>query len=163
MNSFDCVSEMPMLLLCDKSFSGHRNVFFFSPSCFSVLPCLIDASFVVNLTTVSLSILQMRKEYKHLAKKMSHGQQMVFDNEFELRCRQPSLGVVYALLLGWFGFHRFWLDDRKGGLVFLIFSWTLLPALFSIFDALCMRELCTGYNNKLAKQLYDDIQQLSPY
>ena len=129
----------------------------------SVLPCLIDASFVVNLTAVSLSILQMRKEYKHLAKKMSHGQQMVFDNEFELRCRQPSLGVVYALLLGWFGFHRFWLDDRKGGLVFLIFSWTLLPALFSIFDALCMRELCTGYNNKLAKQLYDDIQQLSPY
>ena len=138
------------------SFSSVHNVF-------SVLPCLIDAFFVVNLTAVSLSIFQMRKEYKHLAKKMSHGQQMVFDNEFELRCRQPSLGVVYALLLGWFGFHRFWLDDRKGGLVFLIFSWTLLPALFSIFDALCMGELCTGYNNKLAKQLYDDIQQLSPY
>ena len=105
----------------------------------------------------------MRKEYKHLVKKMSLGQQMVFDNEFELRCRQPSLGVVYALLLGWFGFHRFWLNDRQGGLVFLVFSWTLLPALFSIFDALCMRELCTGYNNRLAKQLYDDIRQISPY
>ncbi len=111
----------------------------------------------------SLQAVLMRKEYQHLAKKMSHGEQMVFENEFELRCRQPSLGVVYALLLGWFGYHRFWLDDRKGGLVFLFFSWTLLPALFSIFDALCMRELCTGFNNKLAKQLYDDIKQISPY
>ena len=95
--------------------------------------------------------------------KMSLGEQMVFENEFELRCRQPSLGVVYALLLGWFGYHRFWLNDRKSGVVFLVFSWTLLPALFSIFDALCMRELCTGYNNKLAKQLYDDIKKISPY
>ena len=105
----------------------------------------------------------MRKEYQHLAKKMSHGEQMAFENEFELRCRQPSLGVVYALLLGWFGYHRFWLNERKSGFVFLVFSWTLLPALFSIFDALCMRELCTGYNNKLAKQLYDDIKEISPY
>jgi len=105
----------------------------------------------------------MRKEYQHLAKKMSCVQQMVFENEFELRCRHPSLGVVYALLLGWFGYHRFWLNDRKGGLVFLFFSWTLLPALFSIFDALSMRELCMGFNNKLAKQLYDDIKQISPY
>jgi len=107
--------------------------------------------------------LQMRKEYKHLAKKMSHVEQMVFENEFELRCRQPSLGVVYALLLGWFGYHRFWLDDRNGGLVYLVFCWTLIPALFSIFDALCMRELCTGYNNKLAKHLYDNIKALAPY
>ena len=124
---------------------------------------LILLADVVNLLSVFMLRWQMRKEYKHLAKKMSHGEQMVFENEFELRCRQPSLGVVYALLLGWFGYHRFWLDDRKGGLVFLIFSWTLIPALFSIFDALCMRELCTGYNNKLAKQLYDEIKQLSPY
>jgi len=124
---------------------------------------LILLADVVNLLRVFMLRWQMRKEYKHLVKKMSHGEQMVFENEFELRCRQPSLGVVYALLLGWFGYHRFWLDDRKGGLVFLIFSWTLIPALFSIFDALCMRELCTGYNNKLAKQLYDEIKQLSPY
>ena len=94
---------------------------------------------------------------------MTHGEQIVFENEFELRCKQPSLGVVYALLLGWFGYHRFWLDDKKGGLVFLVFSWTLLPALFSIFDALCMKELCTGFNNKLAKDLYDNIKMMSPY
>ena len=117
----------------------------------------------VSLLILSFPSLHMRKEYQHLAKKMSLGEQMVFENEFELRCRQPSLGVVYALLLGWFGYHRFWLNDRKSGVVFLVFSWTLLPALFSIFDALCMRELCTGYNNKLAKQLYDDIKKISPY
>ena len=105
----------------------------------------------------------MRKEYQHLTRKMTYGEQMVFENEFELRCKQPSLGVVYALLLGWFGYHRFWLDDKKGGLVFLVFSWTLLPALFSIFDALCMKELCTGFNNKLAKDLYDNIKMMSPY
>ena len=124
---------------------------------------LMPSSIVVRLFSALLVLLRMRKEYQHLAKKMSHGQLMVFENEFELRCKQPSLGIVYALLLGWFGYHRFWLNDRKSGLVFLVFSWTLLPALFSIFDALCMRELCTGFNNKLAKQLYDDIKQISPY
>ncbi|WP_066905425.1 TM2 domain-containing protein [Synechococcus sp. MIT S9504] len=124
---------------------------------------MISRPVIVNLLKAIILWLQMRKEYQHLAKKMSHGEQMVFENEFELRCRQPSLGVVYALLLGWFGFHRFWLNDRNSGIIFLVFSWTLLPALFSIFDALCMRELCTGYNNRLAKQLYDDIKEISPY
>ena len=94
---------------------------------------------------------------------MNQIETLVFENEFELRCKQPSVGVAYALLFGWFGFHRFWLDDRKSGLIYLVFFWTLLPAMFSIFDALCMRELCTGYNNKLAKQLHDDIKSLSPY
>ncbi|WP_156487625.1 MULTISPECIES: TM2 domain-containing protein [unclassified Synechococcus] len=130
--------------------------------CFSATS-LISRPVIVNLLKAIILWLQMRKEYQHLAKKMSHGEQMVFENEFELRCRQPSLGVVYALLLGWFGFHRFWLNDRNSGIIFLVFSWTLLPALFSIFDALCMRELCTGYNNRLAKQLYDDIKEISPY
>ena len=55
------------------------------------------------------------------------------------------------------------IDDRNGGLVYLVFCWTLIPALFSIFDALCMRELCTGYNNKLAKHLYDNIKTLAIY
>ena len=105
----------------------------------------------------------MIEEYKHLLKKMNHNEAFTFYNEYNLKSRQPSVGISLALLFGWLGIHRFWLEDKKGGFTFLVFFWTLLPALFSIFDALCMFELCKQYNNKLAKKLFDDIKELSPY
>ena len=105
----------------------------------------------------------MIEEYKHLLKKMNHNEAFTFYNEYNLRSRQLSVGISLALLLGWLGVHRFWLEDKKRGFTFLVFFWTLLPALLSIFDALCMFELCKQYNNKLAKKLFDDIKELSPY
>ena len=107
--------------------------------------------------------LAMIEDYKHLLKKMNHNEAFTFYNEYNLRSRQPSVGISLALLFGWLGAHRFWLEDKKGGFTFLVFFWTLLPALFSIFDALCMSELCKQHNNKLAKKLFDDIKELSPY
>ena len=105
----------------------------------------------------------MIKEYQHLIKKLNRNEAFAFYNEFNLRRRQPSVGISLALLLGWIGVHRFWLGDKKGGITFLVFFWTLLPGFFSIFDALCMVELCRQYNNKLAKKLFDGIKELSPY
>ena len=105
----------------------------------------------------------MIEEYKHLIKKFNHNEAFTFYNEFNLRRRRPSIGISLALIFGWIGIHRFWLGDKKGGITFLVFFWTLLPGLFSIFDALCMVDLCRQYNNKLAKKLFDDIKELSPY
>ena len=105
----------------------------------------------------------MIEEYKHLIKKFNRNEAFTFYNEFNLHRRRPSVGISLALVLGWIGVHRFWLGDKKGGIIFVAFFWTLLPGLFAIFDALCMVDLCNQYNNKLAKKLFDDIKELSPY
>jgi TM2 domain-containing membrane protein YozV len=45
---------------------------------------------------------------------------------------------VLALSLGGFGAHKFYLDRPASGLVYLLFCWTLIPALIAIGVALSL-------------------------
>jgi len=40
-----------------------------------------------------------------------------------------------ALLLGWIGAHRFYLGQVGWGIVYVLFFWTLIPGIVSIFEA----------------------------
>ena len=42
--------------------------------------------------------------------------------------------VVLAFFLGGLGIHRFYLGHNKLGLFYLLFCWTLVPALIALFD-----------------------------
>jgi len=42
--------------------------------------------------------------------------------------------VVLAFFLGGLGIHRFYLGQNKLGLFYLLFCWTLVPALIALFD-----------------------------
>ncbi len=97
-----------------------------------------------------------------MTKSMSQLEQFAFYNEYFFRSKQTPVGVALALLLGWCGIHRFWLGDKKGGCIFLVFSWTLLPAFFAIIDAYCMHGLCRKHNNIVAQELYANIKEITP-
>lgn len=42
--------------------------------------------------------------------------------------------VLLCYLLGWLGVHRFYLGQKGLGMVYLVFSWTLIPLFFSFFE-----------------------------
>lgn len=44
--------------------------------------------------------------------------------------------VVLALLLGFIGVHKFYLDRPGQGILYLLFSWTFIPAVISFFEAI---------------------------
>lgn len=42
--------------------------------------------------------------------------------------------IIWAVLLGGFGAHRFYVGEMKAGFVMLIFFWTMVPAFWAIYD-----------------------------
>lgn len=44
------------------------------------------------------------------------------------------LAALLALLLGGFGIHKFYLGNNIAGLLYLLFSWTLIPTVLAFFD-----------------------------
>ena len=43
---------------------------------------------------------------------------------------------VFALMLGGFGIHKFYLGQVAAGLVYLVFCWTFIPALISLVEGI---------------------------
>ncbi|RKS96662.1 TM2 domain-containing protein [Chryseobacterium defluvii] len=41
---------------------------------------------------------------------------------------------MFALFLGGLGIHRFYLGQNKLGVFYLLFCWTFIPALISVYD-----------------------------
>lgn len=57
--------------------------------------------------------------------------------------KSKTTAVVLALLLGGLGIHRFYLGQTGLGIVYLLFSWTLIPMVISLIDFigfLCMSD-----------------------
>ena len=46
------------------------------------------------------------------------------------------IAAVLAWFLGWLGIHKFYLGHNGAGVIYLLFSWTLIPAIVSFFDFL---------------------------
>ncbi|MCF7820530.1 MAG: TM2 domain-containing protein [Candidatus Pacebacteria bacterium] len=46
------------------------------------------------------------------------------------------LALILAILLGFFGIHKFYLGKIKSGVLYLLFSWTFVPAILTIFDVI---------------------------
>lgn len=50
--------------------------------------------------------------------------------------KNRSVAILLALFLGWMGAHRFYLGHGGVGLIYLLFSWTGIPMLLGIVEAL---------------------------
>ncbi len=62
--------------------------------------------------------------------------------------KQTSTGIILALLLGGLGIHLFYLGRWKVALLYLFFSWTLIPLLLGLFDCFRMRYLVAVANGE---------------
>ena len=55
--------------------------------------------------------------------------------------KSRTVAVLLALFLGGIGAHKFYLGKVGTGLLYLLFCWTLIPAIFAFIEAityLCM-------------------------
>ncbi|MEA5535907.1 NINE protein [Crocosphaera sp. XPORK-15E] len=46
------------------------------------------------------------------------------------------VAALLALFLGYVGIHKFYLGENLAGILYLIFSWTLIPGLIAFFEFL---------------------------
>lgn len=50
--------------------------------------------------------------------------------------KNKFLAALLAFFLGAFGIHKFYLGENFGGILYLLFSWTFIPAILAFFDFL---------------------------
>jgi TM2 domain-containing membrane protein YozV len=50
--------------------------------------------------------------------------------------RNRTAAILMCFFGGWFGIHKFYLGKNVAGILYLVFSWTCIPALIAFFDFL---------------------------
>ena len=81
---------------------------------------------------------QQNPEYKPIEFKYFEGKVMLehyIDKNGNLkRIKDRWATAIIAFGLGWFGMHKFYLGKWVWGLIYLIFSWSVLPLIISIIE-----------------------------
>tara|TARA_A200000113_G_scaffold186026_1_gene173025 strand:- start:16 stop:330 length:315 start_codon:yes stop_codon:yes gene_type:complete len=95
-----------------------------------------------------------------LQKQLSENEQNTFNYKFERQKKTVSTGVLIALFGGSLGIHKFWLGEIVYGVLYLLFCWTLIPAIIALIECFFMKNTVNNYNYKLAQDIFKEIEVL---
>jgi len=66
--------------------------------------------------------------------------------------------ALFAFFLGGFGIHKFYLGQNFKGVIYLIFFWTIIPAVIAFFEGIIYLVMSEeDFNKKYNPQLYSSI------
>jgi TM2 domain-containing membrane protein YozV len=92
---------------------------------------------------------------------MNEHQRAWFYAEYEQARRDEVVGVLLAIFLGSFGLHHFYLRRNGWGVLYLLFSWTGIPAIVSFIEAFLMPGRVRAYNAQQAGYIAGQIRAAS--
>ena len=52
--------------------------------------------------------------------------------------KSKGVAIILALFLGGLGIHKFYLDQILWGIIYLLFCWTFIPLIISIFEVIIL-------------------------
>lgn len=88
---------------------------------------------------------------------MTDHQRAWFYAEYERARKDEVIGVVLAIFLGGFGVHHFYLRRNGLGILYLLFSWTAIPAVLGWIDAFFTPGRVRQYNAVQAAYISSQI------
>jgi TM2 domain-containing membrane protein YozV len=95
---------------------------------------------------------------------MTDQQRAWFHAEYQRASKDEVVGVLFALLLGSFGIHQFYLRRDGLGILYLVFSWTGIPAILGFIECFFMPARVRQYNAIQAIHISNQIlASSSPY
>ena len=68
-----------------------------------------------------------------------------------------SSAIILAIIGGIFGFQRIYLGKRKSAMAMLIFFWTGIPTIISLFDIVNMPRTISEFNLGVIESLYNQL------
>ncbi len=89
---------------------------------------------------------------------MNDHQRAWFYAEYEHARRDEIVGVLLAIFLGTFGIHHFYLRRNGLGFLYLLFSWTVIPAILGLIEAFFMPSRVRRYNAAQAAYISGQIR-----
>jgi TM2 domain-containing membrane protein YozV len=74
--------------------------------------------------------------------------------------KTKGAAIAFALLLGWVGGHKFYLREAGLGVLYLVFSMTLIPAVVAIVEAIYYIALDQeDFDRKYNPHLFDNPRE----
>jgi TM2 domain-containing membrane protein YozV len=89
--------------------------------------------------------------------RMTDQQRAWFYAEYERARKDEIAGVLFAIFLGGFGIHHFYLGRTGLGILYLAFCWTGIPHLIGFIEAFLMPERVRAYNVNAATLIANGI------
>ncbi|WP_446744691.1 NINE protein [Silvibacterium acidisoli] len=89
-------------------------------------------------------------------------QRAAFQAQMSAWQKDEVVGVLFALFLGTFGAHHFYLRRTGLGILYCCFFWTGLPTLVSMIEAFFMPERVREYNAQLAAYIAAQMGTVTP-
>jgi TM2 domain-containing membrane protein YozV len=71
--------------------------------------------------------------------------------------KNPTTGLLLCLFLGGIGGHQFYLGNNAGGVMYLLFCWTLIPGIIALFELFAITNRVRDYNRKLALRISGQV------
>ena len=119
--------------------------------CGGILAAIIGALvFLVNKTKEQEQ--RTKLQLQELLKTLPEASQTAFVLHYNSQKKNPTAAVVLALLLGGLGAHRFYLNQIGIGILYLVFSWTFIPAIIAFFEAFTLPHTVHKHNQKMAQE-----------
>lgn len=72
--------------------------------------------------------------------------------------KNKIVAALLAFFLGGFGIHRFYLNQTRWGIIYLIFCWTYIPAIIAFFESIRFLII----SDEEFDRLYNKYPYLSP-
>jgi TM2 domain-containing membrane protein YozV len=127
----------------------------------SVITCLggllilgLFIALVVLLVNRSKQESQRSEQmYNQIMQSIPSDKQMLFVMQYENVKKNSTLAVILALFLGGLGAHKFYMGQIGWGIVYIIFSWTFIPAIIGLIEAFLLPSQIRNYNLQKASEI----------
>jgi TM2 domain-containing membrane protein YozV len=91
--------------------------------------------------------------YADLLQRLPDEKQMLFMMQYDNVKKNPQVAVLLAVLLGGVGAHKFYMGQMGLGVLYLLFSWSWVPAIVGVIEAFMISKKVHEYNAQKATEI----------
>jgi TM2 domain-containing membrane protein YozV len=92
---------------------------------------------------------------------MTAEQRMLFQSQYVNAKKDRTVALLLTLFLGGLGAHRFYMGQVGLGIVYLVFCWTLVPAMIAFVELFLIFGRVDRHNQALAFELAQKVKLLA--
>ncbi len=101
-------------------------------------------------------------ESHQILNSLSEEERALFHAEYNRSRKDPTHGLLFALVIGTLGGHRFYLAQPGLGLLYILFCWTLVPTIVSIVECYYIVDRVHRYNDTVANDIVARMRTIRP-
>lgn len=119
-----------------------------------LLVIAIIVSLVLNLGKSKKISEESSQEITRMVNSLSPEKRTPFMLQVNSIKKDPTTAVLLALFLGGLGAHKFYLGKTTAGILYILFSWTTIPAWIALFETFSLSGSVARYNQMKAQEYY---------